>query len=186
MAESKKPDAAAEAAADANPAEQRIPSTPRDPGAIATPNVAVEVARPDAELLPLEMPEGRGQNLTETERARIATDAELTEARRQADEAYQRAQAEIRTRHREAVGSQIEEQRAAAMKDVEAQRERLRATQPQIGGVTILNPTAIELEGALIRSEAAALNLDETIPGGVYRIGNNMVDAHGTVLGPAE
>jgi hypothetical protein len=181
-----KRDAAADAARESNLAEQRNPSTSRDPGAIATPSVAVEVAQPGAELRAFDPPEGEGQKLNDAERARMMSDAELAEARRKADEDYQKAQAAIRERHRTAVGSQIDEQRAAAREEIDAQRKELRANHPQVGGLTILNPVAMEIEGALVRSEAAALQIDETIPGGVYVVAGQMVDAHGNVLGKAK
>lgn len=178
-------DAAAEAARDANAAEQRNPSTPAEPGAIATPNVVVERARPDADLLPLEMGEGKAQTLSPGDRARLTNDADLAEARRKADEDYARAQAEIRSRHREAVGAQMDEQRETARERITEQRQAIRDSNPQIGGVMVLNPVALELEGALIRAEAEALSLDETVPGGAYIVAGQLVDAHGTVLGKA-
>jgi hypothetical protein len=181
-----KRDEAAEAARDANTAEAQAPSTPEDPGAIGTPNVVIERARPGADLLPLEIGEGKAQSLSAGEKARLTSDADLAEARRNADAEYVRATADIRARHREAVGAQIDEQRDAARKELGAQREAIRANNPQIGGVMVLNPAALELEGALIRAEAEALNLDETVPGGVYIVAGQLVDAHGTVLGQAD
>jgi hypothetical protein len=138
-----------------------------------------------ADLRPLDPPEGQGQTLAPEERARLASETELAAARRQADEEYARVQAEIRARHASAVGKRIEETRQAALSDVAQQREALRGNMPTIAGIQVVNPAFQEIEGSLVRAEAAALELDETVPGGTYIVNGRLRDAHDNDLGPA-
>jgi hypothetical protein len=61
----------------------------------------------------------------------------------------------------------------------------LRGNMPTIAGIQVINPAFQEIEGSLVRAEAAALELDETVPGGTYIVNGRLRDAHDNDLGPA-
>ena len=131
-------------------------------------------------LNPLEMPD-KGQRMSDGERRRAEAEARLIETRRKADEDRQAAEIRVRAEHRATVGAEIDERRQAALAEheagVSAYREAHRNAQP-----LAVDPGTLAIMGAMEQAKAAALEMDETVPGGEYVVNGRRVDADGNAL----
>jgi hypothetical protein len=72
------------------------------------------------------------------------------------------------------------DEKAPATTDEQTAVAEPQATTTSTQPVTvILQQPNLAAEGARAMAEGRALNMDETVPGGKYRVGNKLVDANG-------
>lgn len=144
------------------------------PDRVATP-------RPSETLNAFEM-EGKGQTLPDSERKRVEQQAALTEQRRKHAEEAKAAEIELLLMQRESVGAEQAERAKVATADADAQRETFIKQRERMLPLSV-DPATLALEAALSAQLAAALEQDETVPGGAYIVGNEIHDADGRVVG---
>ena len=87
---------------------------------------------------------------------------------------------------RKAAQQALEQAREAALAPIRAERAELDADPEVVERARLrLPPTDVEAAArrALAEREIAALQSDETVPGGAYLVDGRLVDAHGRPLG---
>lgn len=143
-----------------------------------------EAPRADAPretLNPMEMPD-RGQQLPDGERQRVERAAALAETRRRHEAEAKAAEVELLMAQRDDAQAEQDRRRAQAMKEADAQRQGFAEQRERYRGYPV-DPGALALEASLNAQLAAALEQDETVPGGAYIVGDEIHDADGRVIG---
>lgn len=150
---------------------------------VQQPPAAEAPRRASDELLPLNPGEGQGQRLSDADRSVMESRSELEAAKAKADEDYRKAQMEIRGRQRQLAEGELSKQREAAMEAVDEQsRQNDAIFQKFPGTAQMVHPAYLEMEAARNRAVADALQSDETVPGGIYRVDGKLVDCDGNPL----
>lgn len=135
------------------------------------------------DLLPLDPPEGSGQNLSRAQRLGHTNREQLEEARKEADRIHREAQLNIRRASIELAEDDLRAQREEAMAEVDDNDRSSRSIFERFpGGAQVVHPQWLEMEAARVRAVAGALQQDETVPGGVYIVDGKRVDADGNPL----
>lgn len=190
MADKKNPQAAPDAdpgAQTAATAPDAMPITGVAPdGALAAPQSSADrvapVTAPD-DLNPMDM-DGRGQSLSPVEQAQADAILARERAKAEAAEMVRQAEADALEAQRQRVQEDQERRRKEAVKQAEESRAAIFETRGRLQSVAV-DPVSLALEAAHSSAMAAALQIDETVPGGYYVVAGRVQDANGADLGPA-
>lgn len=164
-----------------NPTTRAPDPKPND--AANTPAAPSAAPKPDDDLNPLDM-EGKGQNLPDSERTRAEHAAKLAELRAKNEETAQKTEFDLMREVRAAHAKEQEAKRERAVAASEEQRDAMVQTRKGFQ-VLAADPSSLALEAALSARLAEELEQDETVPGGAYVVGNDLVDADGRRIGKA-